>query len=618
MKNVLVVGEKTSQVKKFAETLCGSYKPTKLAKYIYSYQGIWYKSSKEIFNITFFPLSGHITYLDTPKGFGWNECKPIEVIQNLNSLKVYNKRPYVSLLNKTLDGNEELWLATDPDAEGDNIAYEVMGILKKNLTKNKITVRRIWNSSLTNKDIQASFANPREWVENLALAIQVRRIIDALLGFAGTRELTQAARRRANVKVISIGRVQLPTLNLIVQRDFEHETFKSKQLWGLAAIVLDGANSVKFTHILGNIHEREKIVDIQSKLAEVSTGVITSVTKNEKKVKPPEPMNTNSALVLLSKVLKKTAKQAMEIIERLYELELISYPRTENTKFSEEFPHHEILNNLSNIQILQQKVTQIKNPIVRNNGRKRDKEDHDPIHPTGSLKNIIKLNDMELGAWKIITFYYLSLFFPDSSSLNYALVLDIQGEKFTANFRKVLALGWRELHFWSSVKAGIEVSFQEKEEVRIKEIIVTETKTEPPKRLTDGQLLLKMEKQNIGTKSSRAEIINLLVQRGYVKREKSQIKSELLGRALIVSLTSIWDEILSGGFTSVVEEQANEIIAQNSSFNEILAKLRQKCVENHMKLINRIDFFVESFSLAKYPEVNEDKLWKLLARASGR
>ncbi|HKI81036.1 MAG TPA: DNA topoisomerase, partial [Pseudodesulfovibrio sp.] len=248
MKHILVVGEKTSQVKKFVTTLCGTYQSTKQAKYTYTYEGVWNPGGQQV-KFTFLPLAGHITTIDTAKGYGWGQCPPIKIVADPNAIVVKNTRKYVTMLRKQIKGKDELWLALDPDSEGDNIALEVVNILAKQL--GGVPVKRIWNSSLTAKEIYRAFLNPKPWRELLALGVQGRRIIDAWLGFAGTREITRAARQVAKVKVLSVGRVQLPTLLLVVQADMAHEMFTVEDRWKLEATFVAPQGQYTGTHQLG-------------------------------------------------------------------------------------------------------------------------------------------------------------------------------------------------------------------------------------------------------------------------------------------------------------------------------------------------------------------------------
>lgn len=586
---VLVIGEKTSQVKAFAETLCGNYRSAKQAKYVYTYTGRWMSNSGTI-DFTFLPLAGHITTIDTEKGYGWQECPPIKIASDKNALRFKQVSKYVKILRGNIDGHDELWLATDPDSEGDNIAYEAIEILKSKIQRGKIPIKRIWNSSLTQKEIVRAFLHPRPWEESLALAVQGRRLADAWLGFAGTREITLAARQVAQVKVLSVGRVQLPTLRLIVHRDFEHESFSPEDRWKLLAeLATQNGQELIAEHKSGFFVQKETVDGLKRYLDRERTAKVSNIKHNESKTKPPIPLNTTAAVALLSKVLKVTAKKALDFMVELYNKGFLSYPRTENAMFKNGFPHYEIFNGLANHPAFKGLIAPISNmKQVRNNGKKKEAEDHDPIHPTGEIKGLANLDKSLFQAWNILTKYYLSLFYPDYHTSKTRVQLQINSEYFLAEGVEVISLGWQVLHDWQSRREKSLPTLHEGEVLNIKKLSIRKSQTKPPARWNESRLLLEMEKLRIGTKSSRADILNKLIQRKYVVRNKRQLISTNWGRALIASLEPIWPEIVTPKFTRRVEELMDEVASKSKPYSEMLKTLRKEYLKYHSLLLPKL------------------------------
>ncbi|MHA2167966.1 MAG: toprim domain-containing protein, partial [Candidatus Hodarchaeales archaeon] len=203
-KAVLVIGEKPSQIKTFSDILFSSVRTTKVGSRLYTRTGNWGG-----YVLTFLPLIGHITNIDTRKGFGWNECAPIEIAENPKALIIKENPEFRKAIRSLAVSNDELWLATDPDSEGDNIAYEAYTIALRANKQLRANTKRIWNSSLTKDEILRAFQNLQPWSIHQALAVQGRRTIDAWVGFSGTREVTGAARkvRKERGLVLSVGRV---------------------------------------------------------------------------------------------------------------------------------------------------------------------------------------------------------------------------------------------------------------------------------------------------------------------------------------------------------------------------------------------------------------------------
>ena len=215
---------------------------------IYSYQGTW-RGTHDTYEVKMIPLAGHIASIDTPAEFGWGKVDPIEIVKDPKALYFKEQTKFKKILNQNALNFDELYIATDPDSEGDNIGLEAFNILIRKNPKFKTNVKRIWNSSLTDIEIKRAFLATETaslgWDTRLGLSVQGRQIADAWLGFAGTREITHAARKVVSIKVFSVGRVQLPTLKMIVDRDIEHESFIPKPLWNLNALLK--ANEAEFT-----------------------------------------------------------------------------------------------------------------------------------------------------------------------------------------------------------------------------------------------------------------------------------------------------------------------------------------------------------------------------------
>jgi DNA topoisomerase I len=579
---VLVIGEKTSQIKIFANTLCKTVTSTKQAKYIYTYQGFWQSNLGKI-NFTFLPLSGHITKIDTAKGFGWNECSPIKVVEDSRAIEIKNITKYVTILRKFVENQDEVWFATDPDSEGDNIAYEALQIMKNKIKKNHVIIRRIWNSSLTQKEIIRAFKNPIQWDEKLALAVQGRRLIDAWLGFAATREVTNAARQVAKVNVLSLGRVQLPTLRLIVHRDFEHETF-IPSLRFKVIIELETLNYEKFTaeHIKGLLNKEEEADMILDNIKNQESAIILDIVRSRESKIPPIPLNTTAAVALLSKILKVNSKRALDLMIDLYNRGYISYPRTENAMFKPEFPHDEILKQLSGIPALKFFIDTVKDrKNIRNNGKKKEVEDHDPIHPTGEIKGIEKLETQSYQAWNILTKYYISLFMDDFEQAKSVVSILVNQEKFVSKGSEVINLGWLMIQDWIKRNDILLPQLSINDKLKVVNSNKVKSKTTPVARWNDSNLLLEMEKLRIGTKSTRPDIISKLIERKYINRQKNTLISTNWGRALIASLEPIWPEIITPKFTKHVEELMEEVAEGTKVYDEMIDDLRSEYLDYH-------------------------------------
>ncbi|MFX0121625.1 MAG: DNA topoisomerase [Promethearchaeota archaeon] len=585
---VLVIGEKPSQIKTIANTLFAQSSTEKFANQLYLRIGQW--NNKELILI---PLIGHITNIDTAKEFGWNKCQPLDIVTNTKALILQTNLTFQSIISKKAKTVNELWLATDPDSEGDNIAYEAYMIAVKANPSLKQSTKRVWNSSLTRQEIIRAFKNLIPWELYLALAVQGRRMVDAWLGFAGTREVTRTARQviKQRGAVLSVGRVQLPTLKLIVDRDRERDEFQQKLKYNILADVLNDEREevlVTVKHNKSPFEEKKKIKTLLSKIKTAKTGKITKFVSWKTNTPPPRPWNTTDALAVLTKELNIKANVAMSLLTTLYENSYISYPRTENRCFKENYPHNEILIKLRKISKYQPFLDRITNTSqVRTNGKKQGVEDHDPIHPTGEIPTEdTMITDLHLKVWDYVSRYYIGLFLPDMVQKRGSVTVTIKEELFSQKYQQTSDDGWVQAIIWKKPKETPKFVFKENQIVQVDKIRSESFKTKPPSQWNDSTLIRQLEKLRIGTKSSRPEIITKLESRNYiVRRKKIFCESTSMGQKIIQVFEKTWPDVVTHSFTRKVEALMDEVATKKASYETMLETLRQDYIRLHNNLL---------------------------------
>ena len=498
---ILVIGEKPSQVKTFSETLFGHHgKTEKVADRLYLRKGVF--QGKELI---FLPLIGHITNIDTTPEFGWGKCKPIDIVQNPNALIFKENTIFRRIISHQAKKVDQLWLATDPDSEGDNIAYEAYSMAIKANPSLKRATKRVWNSSLTTSEIIRAFQNLIPWNIYLALAVQGRRLIDAWVGFAGTREITGVARQAQIVKgknVLSVGRVQLPTLKIIVDRDRERSDFKSRLKYNIFADILDNSRistQVTVKHDNSPFDNKTIVDEILERIKGSTTGKVKEFSVRKTSIAPPRPINTTDALSLLTKELRIKADNAMSLLATLYENGYISYPRTDNRRFKDQFPHDPIIVKLKNYPHYDSLVKFVKDTSqVRTNGRKMGTEDHDPIHPTGDVpKESNKITKLHIKAWDYIARYYIGMFMPDLIQSRGFVRVQIEQELFSQKYQQTLDEGWTQAITWRKPKETQKFSFIVGETVQVNNIRDISFETKPPPSWSDSKIIKQLENLKI-------------------------------------------------------------------------------------------------------------------------
>jgi DNA topoisomerase-1 len=589
-KSILVIGEKPSQIKTFSEVLFSSVRTTKVGARLYARTGNWEGNV-----LTFLPLIGHITNIDTRKGFGWNECNPIDIAENPKALIIKEKPEFQKAIRSLALTNDELWLATDPDSEGDNIAYEAYTIAIRANSRLKANTKRIWNSSLTKNEILRAFQQLQSWSIHQALAVQGRRTIDAWVGFAGTREVTGAARkiRRERGLVLSVGRVQLPTLKLIVERDLERSSFKIQDKYNILADLLDDSRKqvlATVKHDASPFTKKEPVEKILQIIQKATLGKITAFQSKQTKIPPPRPMNTTDAIALLASQLKIKADQALQTLATLYEQSYISYPRTENRQFKEGFPHKEILNKIQRHGPYKSFFEQINDMTqVRTNGRKQGTEDHDPIHPTGEIPQLGgSITELHLKSWAFIVLWYLGMFMEDLIQQRGEVHLKIKDEPFSQKYQQTTSYGWTSAMTWKKPNESPTFIFVKDQIVQVRGIRTETFKTKPPGRWGDATLIRRLEIMKIGTKSSRPEIIKKLEYRNYINRIGTSYESTGTGQNIIKVFDQVWPDLVTPKFTRRVELQMDEVATKKVSYKTMLESIRKEYIVLHQHLLSKI------------------------------
>lgn len=588
----IIVTEKAKVASAIARALGGGKKRIIKTRWgnVTSFEVIW--NSRYL---TVIPLRGHVLDYDVIERYrgDWRNSDPLELI-NPSSLHIIIKEKHIiDALRKIAPSSNLLILATDADEEGANIGLEVFEIIKE--TKKDLKVVQMWFISLDPEELRAAFLNPIEPKWSWAYAVKARRLLDAMIGFSATRELTlnflDVIKKTGITKVFSIGRVQTPTLYTLYLREKEIETFKPRPYWALYVDMKIGDKIVRAFHEDSPFDDESIAYNIYVKIKQANNGSVTSIRKETKRVRPPPPLNTTKALVLLNDVLGLSSKEAMKILEDLYLNGLITYPRTETNKYPSNYNHERNLKALLNYSSLREVVHEIlqKGSKLRRNGSKLV-GDHLPITPIAAPSSNTSLSKRHLMVYDIIVRRYLSLFLPDAKISRIYLQLNVYGEPFKAILSKVDELGFFIIYPYSKPKEDfVESELKLKEKVLIERTYPPEKKfTQPPSRLTEGSLISIMERLGLGTKSTRPDHIETLVQRGYIKRKGKTLYITRLGYSIISFLEEIWPDFVKPFFSAKVHVLMRKVMNNELEWQEMVESIRKKYLELFKKLREKI------------------------------
>ena len=500
---------------------------------------------------------------------------------------------------------DEIVNCGDAGQEGELIQRWVM-----QLAKVKCPVKRLWISSMTDEAIKEGFANlkDQQQYESLYLAGLSRAVGDWLLGMNCTRLYTLMYRQQRG-QVLSIGRVQTPTLALIVQRQKEIDNFKSEPYWVLSTVYRDTlftATSGKFT---SEDEGRSAFSMIEGK-----PFVITDVKKKQGKEPPKQLYDLTSLQVDLNRKFGFSSQLSLNIIQGLYEKKLTTYPRVDTQYLSDDiYPKcPAILNGVS--QYVEQGnkpyLTIIQNLAAISKTLPKPKRifdtskvtDHHAIIPTGVVPS--GLTDVEKKVYDLIARRFVAAFYPDCKFATTTVSGKVDKVDFKTSGKEILSPGWRSVYAKDEQTVD-ENGKKEMEEKLLPTFVQGETgphkptltrkMTIPPKHYTEASLLRAMEtagklvddeelsmamKENgIGRPSSRAGIIETLFKRNYIRRERKNLVATPTGIQLIdtiheklltsVELTGMWEKKLrdiehhkydAATFVNELKEQVSRIV----------------------------------------------------------
>lgn len=516
-----------------------------------------------------------------PERFG------IKLIENDSYIRQFNT------IKKLVEEADEVVNCGDAGQEGELIQRWVLqkaGV--------KCPVKRLWISSLTDESIRKGFEDLKDSseFENLYYAGLSRAIGDWLLGLNSTR--LYSLRYSDPGTTLSVGRVQTPTLTMIVARQHEIDNFKSEDYWELHEVYRDVVFNQSPAKKYKSKEEAKEIVDKISK----SDFTITDIEKKTSKESAPRLFDLTSLQVECNSRFGWSAEMTLKLIQTLYEKKLTTYPRVDTTYLSEDLylKVPDILRKMKPYEkftskLLEQKITRTKK--IFDNSKVTD---HHAIIPTDeSPKILTDTNERQL--YHLIALRFLAAFYPDCK-YNVTTVTGKKGDLgFKTTGKIIVESGWREV----LENSDPQKSKQEDGETILPDFIVGEkgqSKTEikkksttPPKYFTEGTLLKAMEtagkqveseelrealKENgIGRPSTRAAIIEILIKRGYVERSRKKLIATEAGKHLIAtikddllkspSLTGIWEQRLRriengdyspAEFISLLKEQIQTII----------------------------------------------------------
>jgi len=558
----LIISEKEIAARRIAKILAGNGAGDEK---VYGVPVHRFKSNGEDYKAI--GLKGHILKVDYPKEFAnWFKVDPAELI-DAEIEKTPIQKMIIKALKKVAAEASEVIIATDYDREGELIGYDALQIV---MDKNSnIASTRAKFSAITPKDIKEAFAKTGKIDLNLAFAGRARQDIDLIWGATLTRFISLAT-FQVRDKFLSVGRVQTPTLALIVDRELEIKDFVPIPFWEIGArFRTSGGEEFEAAHKKKKFTKKE---DAEAAYARMGKkGKVIEAKESIKDIRPPTPLNTTN-LIMSGSSMGFTASRTINIAENLYMNGYISYPRTDNTVYPPTIDLAAIVKTLGESPHFSKlsKAILSREKIIPSRGKKKT-TDHPPIHPA-SVASKEKLKADEWKLYELIVRRFAATLLPAAKMKSIAAKIDVNGEIFVANGSSIIEENWTGHYPYYKHKDVFVPELKPGQELTLIDRTLEGKETKPPARYSQGKLVQKMEELGLGTKATRHSIIQTLANRGYVR--PNPLKPSEKAIAVIKMLKKHAEKISSPGMTSELEMYMDGIVNGDETREEVVDRSR--------------------------------------------
>jgi DNA topoisomerase I len=502
----LIVTEKNNSARKIAEILGSGTKEAS------SYKVPYYTWSDSEGDHVVIGLKGHVLNPSFPDGYSnWQKTDLHELI-DATLIKEPTDKNVLRALRKEAKGATSVVIATDFDREGELIGLEALGEVLEVSPEAKDDIKRARFSALTREEIERAFATLDELSYDLAHAGEARQDIDLIWGATLTRAVSLAARRFGS-NFLSVGRVQSPTLGLIVERELERRAHKPDPYWELLARFQHPDGSFEAHHTEDRFWNKK---EADAALAGTkSPGVVGEIGSRKVTRRPPTPFNTTAFAAEASSRLGITPSRAMRIAEDLYMDGMISYPRTDNTVYPSSLATRELVSSLVRIPEFEAAAPLLDGELKPTRGKK-ESTDHPPIHPTQAV-NPDGLEGPHRRVYELVARRFLATFAKPMITESTRAEIEAGSETYFVRGSVVVDPGFAAVYTYArsadeeipKLKGGQELPLDG-------DPWIVDKETQPPTRIGQGKLLEMMEERGLGTKATRPDIIQKLYDRGYV------------------------------------------------------------------------------------------------------
>ena len=469
-------------------------------------------------------------------------------------------------LAKTADSGV---FGTGFDREGELIGSDALRQIRE--VAPDVPVSRARYSAFTKAEIDHAFNNLVELDQDLADAGESRQYIDLIWGAVLTRYLT-TARFSGFGNTRSAGRVQTPTLALVVERERERMAFKPEDYWVISGEASHGEEEpFKVSHTTARFWDKDAADAAYANVAGAKEARVTAVERKSRTQRPPVPFNTTS-LQAAAAAEGISPARTMRLAESLYMDGLISYPRVDNTVYPSSLDLKDCVRTISKVpQYAPTCKALLSQPKLTATRGKQETTDHPPIYPTGAADP----EKLQPAAWKLynlIARRFLATLMGPATIEGTKVTFDVNGEPFQASGNVLANPGFRSIYPYGLKKDDQLPELHEGDVCDVRKMDLLAKQTEPPARYSQGKLIQEMEKRGLGTKSTRASIIDTLYQRKYLKNDPCEPSQ--LGMAIIDALNTYAPRITTPEMTSELEDDMTKVAEGTDTQTQVVTHSR--------------------------------------------
>ncbi len=568
----LIVSEKNIAARKLAEILAVG-KPT--ADKVYATPVYRFRRDGE--DWVSIGLKGHIMGIDFPESFSKWRLEDLSEMVASPLVEEPAEKGIIRALENLARKADHVVIATDYDREGELIGADARGVV---LGANPgLPVQRVRYSAITRDEIERAFAQIGPLDDDLAAAGASRRDIDLIWGAVMTRYLTitsNKAARRAWGDVLSAGRVQTPTLKLIVDREREREAFVPEDYWVVKALFAAEGEEFSGVHKTDRFSSAQEAQRVLDAVAGQDTAKVAELDKTKRTVKPPAPFNTTSLMAAAAAEGLSPAR-TMRIAESLYMDGLISYPRVDNTVYPPSLDLAGLLKTLDAVPAYHEYVAKLraKGPLTPTRGQK-ETTDHPPIHPTGAA-DPEKLKPEAYKLYNLVARRFMATLSDPAVLESTKVVLEVAGEPFIARGDVVVVPGFRAIYPYGMKKEEQLPGLEKGGSCAFLGADSEAKQTQPPARYSQGKLIQEMEKRGLGTKATRHDIIQTLYDRKYITGDPAEPTHK--GRSVIDALVLRAERITNPEMTAELDREMDDIANARSTREQVVGHSRELLAE---------------------------------------